>query len=111
MKNPWDVFWNVPKGTPMGMLNAAAYDAIGMSLIRNGSSLESVSQSDITDAAHQLSLLKPVKWQYTSFQPLGTGVQKLAFAFNGDFAVIGELSPEIRAAVRRRLLLPGSRTV
>jgi spermidine/putrescine transport system substrate-binding protein len=89
MKNPWDVFWNVPKGTPMGMLNAAAYDAIGMSLIRNGSDLESVSQSDITDAAHQLSLLKPVKWQYTSFQPLGTGVQKLAFAFNGDFAVIG----------------------
>jgi spermidine/putrescine transport system substrate-binding protein len=89
MSNPWDVFWNVPKGTPMGMLNAASYDAIGMSLIRNGNDLESVSQADITAAAHELSLLKPVKWQYTSFQPLGTGVEKLAFAFNGDFAVIG----------------------
>jgi spermidine/putrescine transport system substrate-binding protein len=89
MSNPWDAFWNVPKGTPMGMLNAASYDAIGMSLIRNGNDLESVSQADITAAAHELSLLTDVKWQYTSFQPLGTGVEKLAFAFNGDFEVIG----------------------
>lgn len=94
MSNPWNVFWDVPKGTPMGMLNAAAYDAIGMSLIRNGNDLESVSQADITEAAHQLSLLKPVKWQYTSFQSLGTGVEKLAFAFNGDFAVIGNYLPK-----------------
>lgn len=94
MSNPWDVFWNVPTGTPVGMLNAAAYDAIGMSLIRNGSNLESVSHADITNAAHELSLLKSVKWQYTSFQPLGTGVEKLAFAFNGDFAVIGSYLPK-----------------
>jgi len=94
MSNPWEVFWKVPRGTPIGMLNAAAYDAIGMSLIRNGSSLESVSQADITAAAHQLSLLKPVTWQYTSFQPLANGSQKLAFAFNGDFAVIGSYLPK-----------------
>jgi spermidine/putrescine transport system substrate-binding protein len=89
MSNPWNVFWNVPQGTPMGMLNAAAYDAIGMSLIRNGSDLESVSQSDITNAANELAKLNSVKWQYTSFQPIATGVQKLAYAFNGDYAVIG----------------------
>ncbi len=89
MSNPWNVFWNVPKGTPMGMLNAAAYDAIGMTLIRHGSDLESVSQADISNAANELSQLKSVKWQYTSFQPIGTGVEKLAFAFNGDYAVIG----------------------
>ena len=94
MSNPWDVFWDVPKGTPMGMLNSAAYDAIGMSLIRNGNNLESVSQADITAAAHELSLLKNVKWQYTSFQPLGTGVEKLAYAYNGDFAVIGSYLPK-----------------
>lgn len=94
MKNPWNVFWDVPKGTPMGMLNAAAYDAIGMSLIRNGNNLESVSQADINAAAHELSLLHNVKWQYTSFQPLGTGVEKLAFAFNGDFEVIGSYLPK-----------------
>jgi len=94
MKNPWDVFWNVPAGTPMGMLNAAAYDAIGMSLIRNGSNLESVSQADITAASHELSKLKNVKWQYTSFQPLATGVQHLAYAYNGDFAVIGNYLPK-----------------
>jgi spermidine/putrescine transport system substrate-binding protein len=94
MSNPWNVFWDVPKGTPMGMLNAAASIAIGMSLVRNGSDLESVSQADITAAAHELSLLKPVKWQYTSFQPLATGVQKLAYAYNGDFAVIGNYLPK-----------------
>ena len=94
MSNPWNVFWDVPKGTPMGMLNAASYDAIAMSLIRNGSDLESVSQADITAAAHELSLLKNVKWQYTSFQPLGTAVEKLAFAFNGDFEVIGSYLPK-----------------
>jgi spermidine/putrescine transport system substrate-binding protein len=94
MSNPWNVFWDAPKGTTMGMLNSAAYDAIGMSLIRNGSDLESVSHAEITAAAHELSLLKPVKWQYTSFQPLGTGVEKLAFAYNGDFAVIGSYLPK-----------------
>jgi spermidine/putrescine transport system substrate-binding protein len=94
MSNPWNVFWNVPAGTPMGMLNDSAYDAIGMSLIRNGSDLESVSQTDISNAAHELSLLKSVKWQYTSFQPIATGVQKLAYAFNGDYAVIGSYLPK-----------------
>ena len=94
MSNPWNVFWNVPEGTPMGMLNDSAYDAIGMSLIRNGSDLESVSQSDISAAAHELSLLKAVKWQYTSFQPIATGVQKLAYAFNGDYALIGSYLPK-----------------
>ncbi len=94
MSNPWNVFWNVPEGTPMGMLNDSAYDAIGMSLIRNGSDLESVSQSDIGNAAHELSLLKSVKWQYTSFQPIATGVQKLAYAFNGDYALIGSYLPK-----------------
>ena len=94
MSNPWNVFWNVPSGTPMGMLNSAAYDAIGMSLIRNGNDLESVSQADITAAAHELSLLKSVKWQYTSFQPLGAGVEKLAYAYNGDFAVVGSYLPK-----------------
>ncbi len=94
MRNPWNVFWNVPEGTPMGMLNDSAYDAIGMSLIRNGSDLESVSQSDISAAAHELSLLKAVKWQYTSFQPIATGVQKLAYAFNGDYALIGSYLPK-----------------
>jgi spermidine/putrescine transport system substrate-binding protein len=89
MSNPWNVFWDVPKGTTMGMVNAAAYDAISMSLIRNGNDLESVSAAQIAEAAHEVSLLKPVKWQYTSFQPIGTGVEKLAFAFNGDYAVIG----------------------
>jgi spermidine/putrescine transport system substrate-binding protein len=94
MSNPWNVFWNVPDGTPMGMLNDSAYDAIGMSLIRNGSDLESVSQADISNAAHELSLLKSVKWQYTSFQPIATGVQKLAYAFNGDYAIIGSYLPK-----------------
>jgi spermidine/putrescine transport system substrate-binding protein len=94
MSNPYNVFWDVPTGTPMGMLNDTPSDPIGMSLIRNGNDLESVSQADITAAVHQLSLLKPVKWQYTSFQPLATGVEKLAYAFNGDFAVIGSYLPK-----------------
>jgi spermidine/putrescine transport system substrate-binding protein len=89
MSNPYDVFWTVPKGTVMGMLNATSYDTIAMSLFRSGNDLQSISKADITNAAHEVSLLKPVKWQYTSFQPLGSGIEKLAYAFNGDFAVIG----------------------
>jgi spermidine/putrescine transport system substrate-binding protein len=73
-KNCWDVFWETPGGTPMGMLNAAPYDAISMTMIRNGSTLEHVSEDDVTKAANDLSKLSNVKWQYTSFQPLGTGV-------------------------------------
>jgi spermidine/putrescine transport system substrate-binding protein len=94
MSNPYEVFWDVPRGTPMGMLNDVASDPIGMSLVRSGNDLESVSQADVTAAAHELSLLKSVKWQYTSFQPLATGVEKLAYAFNGDFAVIGSYLPK-----------------
>ena len=94
MSNPWDVFWNAPTSTPMGMLNDTASDPIGMSLIRNGNDLESVTYADITAAAHELSLLNHVKWQYTSYQPLATGVEKLVYAFNGDFAVIGSYLPK-----------------
>ena len=94
MDDPYDVFWNVPADTPMGMLNDAASDPIAMSLVRNGNNLEHVTQADITAAAHELALRKSVKWQYTSFQPLATGVEKLAYAFNGDFAVIGSYLPK-----------------
>jgi spermidine/putrescine transport system substrate-binding protein len=94
MSDPYDVFWNTPKGTVTGMLNDTASDPIGMSLIRNGNDLESVSPADIAAAAHELSQLKGVKWQYTSFQPLATGVEQLAYAFNGDFAVIGSYLPK-----------------
>ena len=90
----------------MGMLNDVASDPIGMSLVRSGNDLESVSQADVTAAAHELSLLKSVKWQYTSFQPLATGVEKLAYAFNGDFAVIGSYLPKSCAAICGQLLLP-----
>jgi spermidine/putrescine transport system substrate-binding protein len=93
-KNCWDVFWNAPSGTPMGMLNAAPYDAISMTMIRSGNDLEHVTETDVTNASNELSKLQNVKWQYTSFQPLGTGVEHLAFAFNGDFAVIGKYLPK-----------------
>ena len=93
-KNPYSVYWDVPAGTPMGMLNDTASDAIAMSLVRNGNDLEHVTHADIASAAHELSLLKSVKWQYTSFQPLATGVEKLAYAFNGDFEVIGSYLPK-----------------
>ncbi len=53
-KNCWDVFWDAPSGTPMGMLNAAPYDAISMAMIRNGSTLEHVSEADVTKAANDL---------------------------------------------------------
>jgi len=48
----------------------------------------------VTKAVNDLAKLPKVKWQYTSFQPLGTGVEHMAFAFNGDFAVIGNYLPK-----------------
>jgi spermidine/putrescine transport system substrate-binding protein len=85
------VFWDAPKGTPIGLVNAGPFDAIQMAMLRAGNDgLDSVSQKDITDAAAQLAELKGAKWQYTSFQPLGAGIEKLAYAFNGDMMVVPE---------------------
>jgi spermidine/putrescine transport system substrate-binding protein len=91
LSSPWDVFWDAPKGTPIGLVNAGPFDAIQMAMLRAGNDgLDSVSQKDITDAAAQLAELKGAKWQYTSFQPLGAGIEKLAYAFNGDMMVVPE---------------------
>jgi spermidine/putrescine transport system substrate-binding protein len=94
LSNPWDVFWDAPKGTPMGLVNAGPFDAIQMAMLRSGNDgLNSISQADINQAASALAELK-AKWQYTSFQPLGTGIEKLAYAFNGDMVVIPDYLPK-----------------
>jgi spermidine/putrescine transport system substrate-binding protein len=91
LSSPWDAFWDAPKGTSIGLVNAGPFDAIQMAMLRAGNDgLDSVSQKDITDAAAQLAELKGAKWQYTSFQPLGAGIEKLAYAFNGDMMVVPE---------------------
>jgi spermidine/putrescine transport system substrate-binding protein len=89
MKNPWDVFWDTHDGSPIGLCNADPEDAMTMALIRSGkTSFEALTQADIQGAAHQISQIKDAKWQYTAFQPLGTGTERLAFCFNGDMEVV-----------------------
>jgi spermidine/putrescine transport system substrate-binding protein len=95
LSNPWDVFWKVPSGTPMGMVNAAAFDALSMAILRNGArTLDTISQSQIADAAAALRQLSGVKWQYTAFQPLASGVEKLSFGYNGDMEAIYHYLPK-----------------
>ncbi len=95
LSNPWDVYWKVPPGTPMGMVNAAAFDAISMAMLHNGAkNFDTVSLSQISDAAAALKELKGVKWQYTAFQPLATGVEKLSFGFNGDMVQVPHYLPK-----------------
>jgi spermidine/putrescine transport system substrate-binding protein len=95
LKNPWDVYWKVPKGTPMGLVNADPEDALMLGRLHLGAkNFDVLSESDINDAASALQQLGSVKWQYTSFQPLGTGVEKLAYAFNGDMVLVGDYLPK-----------------
>jgi len=95
LKNPWDVYWKVPRNTPMGMVNSAAYDAISMAMLHNGAkNFDSVSPSQISDAAAALKELSGVKWQYTAFQPLSNGVEKLSFGYNGDMVQVPHYLPK-----------------
>jgi len=94
LSNPWDVFWKAPKSTTIGMVNAAADDAISMAMLRNGAtSLDTISTSQVADAVTALKELK-LKWQYTAFQPLASGVESLSFGFNGDMEVMPHYLPK-----------------
>ncbi|MGH2889731.1 MAG: extracellular solute-binding protein, partial [Solirubrobacteraceae bacterium] len=63
--NPWDVFWKVPKGTPTGMVNAAADDAISMAMLHLGAkTLDTITSDQIASATAALKDLSGVKWQY-----------------------------------------------
>ncbi|MGH2858401.1 MAG: hypothetical protein ACRDMJ_13080, partial [Solirubrobacteraceae bacterium] len=93
--NPWDVFWKVPKGTPTGMVNAAAFDALSMAMLHLGAkNLDTISPSQLNQAVAALKELTGVKWQYTAFQPLATGVEKLSFGFNGDMVQVPHYLPK-----------------
>jgi spermidine/putrescine transport system substrate-binding protein len=95
MKNPWNVFWTVPSRTPMGMVNADPYTTICMALLRRGfTSLDTITQSDINEAVHDLQKLKGLKLQYTAFQPIATGVEKMAYAYNGDMVQVPHFLPK-----------------
>jgi spermidine/putrescine transport system substrate-binding protein len=95
LKNPWDVYWTVPATTSMGMVNADPYTTICMELLRSGfTSLDTITQNDINEAVSQLQKLKGLKLQYTAFQPIATGVEKLAFAYNGDMMVVPQFLPK-----------------
>jgi len=93
LSNPWDVFWKVPRNTPIGLVNAAAFDALSMAMLHLGAkSLDTITTSQITAAAAALKELS-AKWQYTAFQPLATGVEKLSFGFNGDMVQVPHYLP------------------
>lgn len=95
MTNPWDVFWQVPHGTSMGMVNAAAFDALSMAMLHLGAkNFDTVSTAQINGAQAALKQLSGVKWQYTAFQPLASGVEKLSFGFNGDMVQVPHYLPK-----------------
>lgn len=95
LSNPWDVYWKAPKGPPIGMVNAAAFDALSMAMLHNGAkNFDTISTSQISDAAAALKELGPLKWQYTAFQPLASGVEHLSFGYNGDMEVMPHYLPK-----------------
>ena len=95
LSNPWDVYWKVPRDTPMGMVNAAAFDAMSMAMLHNGAkNFDTITTSQISDAAAALRELKGVKWQYTAFQPLANGSEKLSFGYNGDMVQLPHYLPK-----------------
>jgi len=94
MANPWEVFWKAPKGTTIGLVNADPEDTLSMAFLRNGAqNFDTISQQEVNAAVSSLRELAGAKWQYTAFQPLATGVEKLSFGFNGDMVQVPHYLP------------------
>lgn len=94
LKNPWDVYWQVPRDTPIGMTNADEYEDICMALLRSGfTNFDQFKKEDIFSGMQALTEFKHLKLQYTAFQPLALGNQKLAYCYNGDMMQIGRYLP------------------
>ncbi|HEX5192687.1 MAG TPA: extracellular solute-binding protein [Solirubrobacteraceae bacterium] len=95
LSNPWDVFWQVPSDTPIGLVNADPEDALLMAYLRDGAkNFDSWSHAQIEAATAALQKLKGAKWQYTAFQPLASRIEKLAYCFNGDMVQIPHYLPK-----------------
>lgn len=97
MKNPWDVFWSAA-GTngKIGLQNADPFDVLSLAFLRNGiTSFDSITQEQIDTAVKDVQQLigKGAKFQYTCFQPLGSGVEVLAQGWNGDVLVTPQNLP------------------
>ena len=89
LPNPYEVYWKSPTSTVIGMLNPDPYSSIAMSMLRSGAKhLDEIHEDQINSAAAELAKLDHVKWQYTCFQPLASGVEQLAYCFNGDMIQI-----------------------
>ncbi len=95
LSNAWDVFWDVPPTTQIGMINADAFTTICMAMLSLGAkSLDTITQADVNNAVAHLQKIKGLKLQYTAFQPIANGVEKLAFAYNGDMMVVPQFLPK-----------------
>ena len=95
LSNPWDAFWKVPSSTSIGLVNADPEDALMMAMLHLGATnFDVLSEKDITEAAAALAELKSAKWQYTCFQPIATGVEQLAYGFNGDMVQVPHYLPK-----------------
>ncbi|MGH2843631.1 MAG: ABC transporter substrate-binding protein [Solirubrobacteraceae bacterium] len=84
MKNPWNVFWQIPRTTTIGMMNGDPEDALEMAMLHLGAkNFDTITEHQISDAQAALAELHN-KWQYTGFQPIATGVEKISYGYNGD---------------------------
>jgi spermidine/putrescine transport system substrate-binding protein len=98
MSNPWEVFWTAAGANgKLGLQNAAPFDSLSLGLLKQGIyDFSSVTQAQVTNVLNDLQQLvkKGAKLQYTSFQPLGTGTEVLAQAWNGDVLLVPNYLPK-----------------
>jgi spermidine/putrescine transport system substrate-binding protein len=98
MSNPWSIFWTAPGTTgKMGLQNADPFDALSLALLKEGfTNFDRITQADVDKALADVQKLtgpKKAKLQYTAFQPLGSGTEVLAQAWNGDVLVVPQYLP------------------
>lgn len=98
MSNPWDVFWTASGVSgKLGLQNADPFDALSLALLKNGiNDFSAVTHAQVNQALTDLQQLvsKGAKLQYTGFQPLGTGTEVLAQAWNGDVILVPDYLPK-----------------
>jgi spermidine/putrescine transport system substrate-binding protein len=107
MTNPYDVYWNAPSGTAIGAINADAYTTICMALLRGGfKNFDRITEEDINGAVTDLQKIQGLKLQYTAFEQLGSGVEPLAFCYNGDILLVPSYLPKGKPATVASFYLP-----
>ncbi|MBQ3083880.1 MAG: ABC transporter substrate-binding protein [Clostridia bacterium] len=97
----WDTLWNPDYDNQILMYNNSR-DTIGISLLRNGHSLNTVNKAELSQATEDLILQKPILQAYVSddiFSKMEGGSAVIAPVYSGDAISMMDENPDLAYVV------------